>query len=83
MEKAKLQESTSKLNSELENLSNKLKDKEHEIDTDRLKVENQINDVCSERDMAVKESKVLKDKLNNFIQQKQEYETHNLVQIQS
>jgi len=83
LEKANMEQSTSQLNTELENLSNKLKDKENEIDTDRNKLKNQINEACNERDLAVKESIVLRNKLTDLLHQKQEVETNNTVQIQS
>lgn len=78
-----MEQSTSKLNNELEILSHKLKEKEHEIDTDRNKLTNQIHEACQERDLAVKESLVLRGKLTNLLQQKQETETNSIVQIQS
>lgn len=64
-------------------MSNKLKDKECEIDTDRKKLERQMDDAFHERDVAVKESKVLREKLTDLLQQKQENETNNIIQIQS
>lgn len=78
-----MEQSTSKLNTELENLSNKLKEKENEIDTDRNNLKNQINEAYNERDLAVKESMVLRGKLTDLLHQKQAFETNNMVQIQS
>jgi len=64
-------------------LSCKLKDKEQEIDINRNRCEIQMDETEQERDIAVKESKLLREKLTGLLQNKQENETKSIMQIQS
>jgi len=64
-------------------LSCKLKDKEQEIDINRNRCEIQMDETEQERDIAVKESKLLREKLTDLLQHKQENETKSIMQIQS
>lgn len=64
-------------------MSCKLKDKEQEIDINRNRLEIQMDEAEQERDIAVKESKLLREKLTDLLQHKQENETKSIMQIQS
>lgn len=64
-------------------MSCKLKDKEQEIDINRNRCEIQMDETEQERDIAVKESKLLREKLTDLLQHKQENETKSIMQIQS
>jgi len=63
------------LNTQLDSLSSRLKNKESELDTERKTLETQVTEAIKERDDAVEFTTVLKDKLSNIMTEKHDFET--------